>query len=86
MIHLIVRNIRVTRIQRRLSRMNSQKRDNKGRFTSENPKNIIMRVTTEEKLLIEKFRQIQPSKTSESSQSLKDLQTLIRKRVDNIEF
>ena len=66
--------------------MNSQKRDNKGRFTSENPKKITMRVTLEEKMLIEKFRQIQPSKSSESSRSLKELQSLIRKRVNNIEF
>jgi hypothetical protein len=66
--------------------MSNQIRDNKGRFTSENPKRIIMRVTLEEKILIEKFRQIQPSKTSDISRSLKELQSLIRKRVNNIEF
>ncbi len=66
--------------------MSTQKRDQKGRFTSENPKKLIMRVTIEEKQLIEKFRQIQPSKNSTSSQSLKELQTLIRKRVNNLEL
>ncbi|MHA1996215.1 MAG: hypothetical protein ACW97Z_16910 [Candidatus Hodarchaeales archaeon] len=66
--------------------MSTQKRDQKGRFTSENPKKLIMRVTIEEKQLIEKFRQIQPSKNSTSSQSLQELQTLIRKRVNNLEL
>ncbi|MHA1975984.1 MAG: hypothetical protein ACW98I_03670 [Candidatus Hodarchaeales archaeon] len=66
--------------------MSSQKRDQQGRFTSENPKKLIMRVTFEEKQLIEKFRQIQPSKSSTPNQSLEELQALIRKRVENIEF
>ena len=66
--------------------MSIQRRDEKGRFTSENPKKIIMRVTAEEKQLIEKFRQIQPTKSTNSNQSLEELQALIRKRVDNIEL
>ncbi|MHA2290098.1 MAG: hypothetical protein ACXABG_15035 [Promethearchaeota archaeon] len=66
--------------------MSIQKRDQKGRFSSENPKKYIMRLTAEEKQLVEKFRQIQPAKNTGSSQSLKELQALIRKRVNNIEF
>ncbi|MHA1944990.1 MAG: hypothetical protein ACXAC6_12410 [Candidatus Hodarchaeales archaeon] len=66
--------------------MNSQTRDTKGRFSSSNPKTITMRVTLQEKRIIEKFRQIQPSDDDQSDHFINELKTLIRKRVNNIEF
>lgn len=66
--------------------MEIQKRDIQGRFVSDNPKTIIMRVTKQEKQLVEKFRQIQPSKKGQRSQFINELQALIRKRVNNLEL
>ncbi|PWI48679.1 hypothetical protein CEE45_05565 [Candidatus Heimdallarchaeota archaeon B3_Heim] len=66
--------------------MSTQKRDQQGKFTSENPRRFIMRVTAQEKKLVEKFRQIKPSKSTNNNHSLEELQALIRKRVDNIEL
>ena len=45
-----------------------------------------MRVTLQEKRIIEKFRQIQPSDDDQSDHFINELKTLIRKRVNNIEF
>jgi len=66
--------------------LNTQKRDAKGKFSSSNPKTITMRVTLQEKRIIEKFRQIQPSDNEQSDHFITELKTLIRKRVNNLEL
>lgn len=62
----------------------SQKRDAKGRFSSENPKRILMRVTKQEKQIIERFRQIKPHQIN--NYFLNEIQALIRRRVQNLEL
>ena len=66
--------------------VSSQERDVKGRFSSSNPKTITMRVTLQEKRIIEKFRKIQPTDNDQSDHFINELKTLIRKRVNNIEL
>ena len=66
--------------------LSSQERDTKGRFRSSNPKTITMRVTLQEKKIIEKFRQIQPLDNDQGDHFINELKTLIRKRVNNIEL
>ncbi len=66
--------------------MSSEERDVKGRFSSSNPKTITMRVTVQEKRIIEKFRKIQPADSDQSDHFINELKTLIRKRVNNIEL
>lgn len=63
-----------------------QRRDSKGKFFSENPKRIVMRVTEKEKHIIEKYRQIKPSKIDQDSQFYREIQTLVRRRVQNLEI
>ncbi len=45
-----------------------------------------MRVTLQEKRIIEKFRKIRLSGDDQSDHFINELKTLIRKRVNNIEF
>ena len=63
-----------------------QKRDKKGRFITENPRTIVMRVTKQEKELIENYRKTQPSKNDPNNQFINELQTLISKRVEGLEL
>ncbi len=64
----------------------TQKRDNLGRFITDNPKTIIMRVTEEEKEIILKFRQIQNPEFKRKDIFTQELMELIRCRMNNPEF
>ena len=75
---------RVTRIGWSQVLLIFQKRDAKGKFFSENPKKILMRVTEQEKQIIERFRQFEPHQIN--NYFLREIQTLIRKRVQNLEL
>jgi hypothetical protein len=66
--------------------LTKQKRDKSGKFVSDNPRTIIIRVTEEEKQLIEKFRQIQPTRNNQNDQFVKELQVIISNRVNNLEL
>jgi hypothetical protein len=66
--------------------LNMQRRDRKGRFTTDNPKSIIMRVTEEEQQLILRFRQIKSPELNENDQFYKDMRELIHKRMKNLEL
>lgn len=66
--------------------MKEFERDNKGRFSSQNPKRIVMRVTEEEKLLIEKFREIQSLPESQLNNFESELNKLIKNRTKNLEL
>jgi len=64
----------------------AQKRDNLGRFVTNNPKTIVMRVTEEEKELILMFREIQNPELEEKDHFAQELMELIRHRMNNLEF
>ena len=65
--------------------MVTPKRDSKGRYYSDSPKRYIMRVTKQEKEIIERFRKIKPSKLNLTDLFTKELRDAVRMRVNNIE-
>ena len=64
----------------------AQKRDKLGRFVTNNPKIIVMRVTEEEKELILRFRQIQNPEFKEKENFTQKLVELIQSRINYLEF